>query len=263
MDLEKYCEENKFECVRSFLDCRDYDGNLANTCLTIAAKNNNLELLEILLTCYTSGYLFDINTTSDTHRWTPLIFACAHGNHDIVSRLLKVPGLDINYEDEDGDTAAHLACYDGSYSGIRIQCVRILAETGRVDWNKRNQAGQTPLYLALFRGHSKIADIIMEEPDIDYSVKTEDGKTLGHAAVTGGNEKCVETLAAQEIFDGWNVPDNDGDTPVMMTLKGGIEYLVEILLGCPRVDLDAVSLEEEETYDHKKELLRTARSERI
>ena len=139
---------------------------------------------------------------------------------------------------------------------------------GRVDWNKRNQAGQTPLYLALSRGHSKIADIIMEEPDIDYSVKTEDGKTLGHAAVEGGGREggreCVETLAAQETFDGWNVPDNDGDTPVMMALKGGCEYLVEILLGCPRVDLDAVSLEEEEIpfYDIK-ELLRTARSERI
>ena len=61
---------------------------------------------------------------------------------------------------------------------------------------------------------------------------------LGYAAVSGGDEKCVETLAALETFDGWNVPDNDGDTPVMMALKGGCEYLVEILLGCPRVDLN-------------------------
>ena len=73
----------------------------------------------------------------------------------------------------------------------------------------------------------------------------------------------METLAAQETFDGWNVPDNDGDTPVVMALKGGNTYLVEILLRCPRVDLDAVSLEEIDDYsDFRKNLLWTARSER-
>ena len=80
-------------------------------------------------------------------------------------------------------------------------------------------------------------DIIVRQPNINYNVKTEHGITLAHAAVRGGNVKSVETLAAQERCDSWNVPDSDGDTPIMMALKEGKTKLVEILLRCPRVDL--------------------------
>ena len=67
--------------------------------------------------------------------------ACQYGNPAIVSRLVQVPGLDINYQDRDGFTAAILASNKG-----HTECVRTLAETDRVDWNKRNRSGQTPLY---------------------------------------------------------------------------------------------------------------------
>ena len=50
--------------------------------------------------------------------------------------------------------------------------------------------------------------------------------------------KCVETLAAQERFDGWNVPDRRGDSPIMNAVEEGKTELVEILLRCPRVDLN-------------------------
>ena len=119
----------------------------------------------------------------------------------------------------------------------QTECVRILAETGRVDWNKRDRESETPLYFALCNGYSDIVSIIVQQPNIDYNIKTEDGETLGHAAVRGGDVKCVETLAAQETFDCWNVPDNRGDTPIMKALKEGKTEIVEILVRCPRVDL--------------------------
>ena len=68
------------------------------------------------------------------------MFACHRGNPAIVSRLVQVPGLDINYQNKDGETAAHLASYNG-----QTECVRILAETDRVDWNKADNWGCTPL----------------------------------------------------------------------------------------------------------------------
>ena len=37
--------------------------------------------------------------------------------------------------------------------------------------------------------------------------------------------------------DCWNVPDKNGDTPVMMALKSGKTDMMKILVGCPRVDL--------------------------
>ena len=50
-------------------------------------------------------------------------------------------------------------------------------------------------------------------------LKTDYDEALAHAAVRNGKVKCVETLAAQERCDFWNVPNSDGDTPLMMALK--------------------------------------------
>ena len=201
--------------------------------LAIAARFNSPDLLEILL----SHPDININNTTDprnsnwTRQWTALMFACCHGSSAIVSRLVQVPGLDINYQDENGDTAALLASQWG-----HTECVRILADTGRVDWNcSLIWGGQTPLYQALWGGHSVIVDIIGQQPNIYYNFKTYLGYTLGHAAVLG-NVKCVETLASWDRFDSWNVPDRAGDTPMMLALKRNKMEVFEILLRCPRVD---------------------------
>ena len=102
--------------------------------LTIAAQYNYPELLEILLSHHhikvnnTTKVTLKINdTTNRENQWTALMVACNAGNPAIVSRLVQVPGLDINYQDESGGTAALWACING-----RTECVRILAETGRV-----------------------------------------------------------------------------------------------------------------------------------
>ena len=100
-------------------------------------RHNNMEGVN---ECLSRGV--DVNSKGD---WggclTGLMFACNAGNSAIVSRLVEVPGLDINYQDEDGETAAHYASNEPSYDPGHTECVRILAETGRVDWNKRNKRG--------------------------------------------------------------------------------------------------------------------------
>ena len=82
-------------------------------------------------------------------------------------------------------------------------------------------------------------DIITQQPNIDYNFKTEDGETLAQVAVdgSGGYVKCVKTLAALEKCDCWDVPDKNGDTPVMKALKENKTEILEILVRCPRVDL--------------------------
>ena len=108
--------------------------------------------------CLSRG--FDVN--SKYNGMTGLMFACESGNSAIVSRLVQVPGLDINYHYESfGYTAACLACASGRsrknphfwawlYSNHQeTECMRILANTGKVDWNKADSWGRTPLYWAL------------------------------------------------------------------------------------------------------------------
>ena len=148
--------------------------------------DNNLEGVN---DCLSRGV--DVNTKGGL-QWTGLMYACEAGNPAIVSRLVQVSGLDINYQNIYGSTAAYLASYFG-----HTECVRILAETGRVDWNKADMEGKTPLYWALIGGHSDIVDIIVQQPNIDYIVKKY-GYTMAKLAVIAGDVKCVETPAAQE-----------------------------------------------------------------
>ena len=166
-------------------------------------------------------------------QWDALMGACHVGNSAEVSRLVQVPGLDIDYQNEHGFTAAYWATKMG-----QTECVRILAETGRVDWNKRDKVGRTPLYMAIMTENFDIVDIIVGQPDIDYNVKTELGISLAHEAVGWGDVKCVETLAALETFDCWNVPNRDGETPMMIAIMESKTEILEILLRCPRVDPD-------------------------
>ena len=99
-----------------------------------------------------------------------LMFAFGRGNSAIVSRLVQVPGLDINYQDEDGDTAAHRASERG-----QTECVRILADTGKVDWNKTEFEGETPLHCAIVNEYSEIVDIIIRCPHVDLSCRDKKG----------------------------------------------------------------------------------------
>ena len=90
------------------------------------------------------------------------MIACGAGHSAIVSRLVQVNGIDINHQSRDGNTAAHWASRSGT------ECLSILAETGKVEWNRRSNFGFTPLFLALSRGNSEAVDIIIQQPNIDY-----------------------------------------------------------------------------------------------
>ena len=126
-------------------------------------------------------------------RETELINACSVGDSSLVSRL--VPGLNLNYQEDSGSTAADRASYHG-----HTECVKILAATGRVDWRKKDNWDGTPLYWALFRRHADIVKVIVQQPNISYNVRTRKGETLAHAAVRGGDVKCVLPLMSGEML---------------------------------------------------------------
>ena len=241
-----HCHENNIsevkKCLSRGVDVNTVSGDGDWSGLIIAAWNDYSDLVDLLLA---QPDIKINNTTRHFPRlqWTALMFACEAGNPDIVSRLVEVPGLDINYQDEDGKTAAHCVSANVNTGGLfmsdedHTDCVRILAETGRVDWNKRDKRGCTPLYSAMCSRRSDIVDIMLEQPNIDYNVKTEGGNTLAQLVVHIRNVRWVETFAAEEQCHCWNVPASNGDTPIMWALKQDITEIVEILLRCPRVDL--------------------------
>ena len=104
-ELIQYCQENQLDEVKACLTLK-VDVNTVSedglwSGLTVAAHKNYMELLEILL----SHPQIKINNTTDAGgagwsgcQWTALMFASRAGNSAIVSRLVQVAGLDINYQ---------------------------------------------------------------------------------------------------------------------------------------------------------------------
>ena len=78
-----------------------------------------------------------------------------------------MPRLDINHQDREGVTSAILASFRGY-----TECLRILADTDRVDWNKTGH-GKTPLYWALSAAgeHPDIINILSSLRNIDNDVQ--------------------------------------------------------------------------------------------
>ena len=90
MTSYKYSSRDRNMCSQNFIqDC----------------KNNNLKVLK---KCLSRGV--DVNTTqeSDGKQVSALMVACEAGNSAIVSRLVEVPGLDINYETAEGGDISRL-----------------------------------------------------------------------------------------------------------------------------------------------------------
>ena len=86
----------------------------------------------------------------------------------IVERLVSEDNIDINYSGGQwGFSAAHRLLHEK-----HVNCVRILAATGKVNWNQTDEAGRTALYMALSHGSHWIVDILVKEPH-DYSIGTE------------------------------------------------------------------------------------------
>ena len=129
MSLSKFflnsCWTNDLEKVRECLD-QGVDVNIVKELrsgekkysgLTIAAEKNYPELVDLLV----SQPGIDVNLIPGYG--TPLMYACYAGHHEIVRRLVQVPGINIGHKESDGRTALHYAANNG-----RSDCLKELAK---------------------------------------------------------------------------------------------------------------------------------------
>ena len=107
--------------------------------------------------------------------------------------------------------------------------------TAGVEWNRQDNEGRTPLYMALRIGDPDCAKIILAKPGLDFTVKTKGRETLTEAAIF--DEECAEILAGVSGVD-WNAKMSDGETPIMHCLKMNDYEMFEILVNSPLVDLN-------------------------
>ena len=125
--------------------------------LHFAVKCCKEKIVEALLK---NGCKLDIK---DDLQITPLHRAVNYGCEKTFSQLLFY-GADVNSKDFDGDTPLHRAvrCYSQKYRDAgRIKL--LLQEGDKIDFNIRNNDGNTPIEMALDRGLADIAKMILLE----------------------------------------------------------------------------------------------------
>ncbi|MDR2807028.1 MAG: ankyrin repeat domain-containing protein [Puniceicoccales bacterium] len=187
------------------INARNKD-NKNNTLLAEAVCNNCLDIIPLLL----KQPLIDINTQNDNGE-TPLCWAMAQNNLPIVELLLSNEQSKryINIPDKDGCTPLHWAVFHNQSTVIRRLLeghFKRLSRPMPIDINIQDCNGNTPLHWAT---------------ELEFS----------------NNPENVELLLQHPMMK-IDIQNNNGDTPLHSAIKSNNLNIVEILLASgARIDI--------------------------
>ena len=203
----------------------------------IAVAEEDVTTLESFM----SSPEFNINI-QDKLGQTPLMIAIRYGHNDVIKYtdviklLLGCPNLDINMEDDDGNTALVIACYNGYETVVEMLLCHKQIQVNKVGFFRGEN---TPLEIACIRGHQGVVRILLARDDINTYT------ALMACCVNGHRNEVLRILLDYEDLD-INLPqesdiinyDDMGRTPLIMACKLGHKEVVQLLLGCPKLDVN-------------------------
>lgn len=225
--------------------------NKGVTPLHLAAETGNKEIIKILIK---EGA--DINATDYSGK-SVIIYAIRAGKTDTV-RFLKELGADVTLADNEGRTAIdyanikgmagmvenvldvakvhadsfgntplHQSCYNG-----HSQTVKVMLKNPDIEVDATNDAGETPLYIAVRENNHYIVELLLEA-GANVKQSSDSGESLLHLAAKQRKPHMVNTL----ITHGANVDarNRSGETPLICAIKSkgaqkGNVDIVELLL---------------------------------
>ena len=94
------------------------------------------------------------------------------------------------------------------------------------------------MHLAIIGGHTRIAELILNQGSSSIEVLDTDGNSPLHLAVRSNNAGTVELLLRKGALT--EVIDEDDNTPLHLALKGGYTGIAELIIGQQGFPIDAV-----------------------
>ncbi|CAH0051314.1 unnamed protein product [Clonostachys solani] len=168
-----------------------------------------------------------IVSAEDAQKNQPLLLSCQGGFVETTTELLKQGAKDfIDAKNSLGQTALHFSCIDG-----RSAIVKVLLKY-KVNTNVLAADNSSPIFEASIRGHLEIVQLLLSHKGWDKGLLEQTVKATGrtplHAAVYEGHDKIAEKLL--ESGSKLDICDSQGWTPLMAATKQESVGLMKRLL---------------------------------
>lgn len=162
------------------------------------------------------------------------------GNVSLLQRALSackkdrngVATIDLEIEDECGQTALNIAARNGHYEIVELLLnlwyTKDGKQTHRVNVNHADRDGWTPLRSASWGGHTEVVKLLIKHVDIQIDLSDKEQRTALRAAAWSGHEDILKALIAAGADV--NSTDRQGRTSLIAASYMGHYEIVEILL---------------------------------
>jgi len=176
----------------------------------------------------------DVNAKLGSYGKTVLHYACQYGWTRVVELLLARPDIQVNIQDEDGNTPLMYTCQSESNGDI----TKLLLEYPGINVNQQNFRGFTALYLAIEYEKDEQQEYLLNYPGINVNVQTTFTlRTALHKACFLEKEGLVQKLLSFPEIN-VNLQDDDGRTALMHSCKLQFLIIAELLLKHPTINVN-------------------------
>ncbi len=160
---------------------------------------------------------------------------CHPDARENLRMLLQHPRIDVNRADKEGSTPLHAAADYG-----RADVLRELLNTPGIQANVSDSRGRTPLHEAAESGSAECARLLLQNGSIDINQADKDGQTALHIALEQNHADCVHLLLNSPGLR-INQADKYGETALHTAAEKGLAELMQKLLQIPGIDVNSHS----------------------
>ncbi|XP_075437754.1 uncharacterized protein LOC142476069 [Ascaphus truei] len=204
------------------------------TALHIAAENSKPQVVQTLL-----GFGAQVQLKGGKAQETPLHIAARIKDGEKVAEMLLKSGADVNVEQENGETAMHIAARHGNLKMITA----LIEEGGELTW--QSKAGENPLHTAVRHCHLPVVKAIVnylangksrEDAVVCVNQANKDGETPLHLAAAAKKDMVHSGEEDVKIIRTLIEYDGDFSCTTKLTFETPFHY-------CARVGNEDVLLE--------------------
>lgn len=168
--------------------------------------------------------------------------AVESNNPQLIRNLTLVCLQDVNNINQQGDTPLTRAVYLGE-----DQMVKLLLDCETILVNKKDAYENTPLHIAISRGHENITDLLLYN-NADITLKNAHSYTVLHIAAMMGYTKLaakvIEKIPVVDMINHssiLNVKDIFSATPLQVAISSRHTPLVKKMLELPNIEINGVN----------------------